>query len=343
MPERRKHHKRRADGEQDGRGNRARAFWTGTLTFGLVSVPVELYSANRPQRVRLHWFDQDGTPLRRRYVCPEEGEEVGFDEIVRGYEIKKDRYVALTDEELEALEPEKSRDIDLRRFVNQDELDPMFFERAYFLAPGRGSTKAYRLLAETMERIGRAGIATFVMRTKEYLVAILAENGILRAETLRFAGEIRSPDDVGLPERPKRIARKAEQQMVKAIADAAADDFDESELEDRYAERVLELVEKKRRKKEDVVHSDGPAARDGEDDEEGVIDLMALLKRRMQEKGGSAPARKSAKRAPAKDDDDDDLAARSKGELYERAKALDIGGRSEMTKDELIRAIRQSA
>src|SRR6185436_16804809 len=115
------------------------------------------------------------------------------------YEIAKDKYVVVTDEELERLEPEKSRDIDLRHFVKAEEIAPMYFEHAYFLAPAGGSLKAYQLLAETMERKGRAGLATFVMRDKEYIVAILAENGILRAEILRFPDEIRTPKEIGLP------------------------------------------------------------------------------------------------------------------------------------------------
>jgi DNA end-binding protein Ku len=319
---------------------RARAFWSGTLTFGLVSVPVDLYAANRPQRVRLRWLDEDGTPLSRRYVCPAEAVELDASEIVRGYEIAKDEYVVVSDEELEAVEPEKSRDIDLRRFVDQDELDPMFFERAYFLAPGRGSTKAYRLLAETMERTGKAGIATFVMRTKEYLVAILAENGILRAETLRFSDEIRTPDDVGLPEPPTRKPRKAAQKIEKAIRAAADDDLDETELEDRYTGRLLALVETKRDDHEGVVRIEKSAARDG--DEEDVLDLMALLKQRMQSQA-AAPSRSGAKRDGKRKTDPDDLADRSKDELYARAKELDIPGRSAMSKRDLIRAIQRSA
>ena len=313
---------------------RSRAFWSGTLTFGLVSVPVELYAGNRPSPVKLHMLDEDGTPLRRRYVCPEEGRELDADEIVRGYEIEDGSYVVVTDDELEALEPTKSRDIDLRRFVPHDQLDPMFFERAYFLAPGGGSTKAYRLLAETMERAGMAGVATFVMRTREYLVAIIAENGVLRAETLRFADEIRTPDAVGLPARPKRSSRKAAAAIEKEIEKAAADELDEDELADARAARLLELVEEKRRRRVDIVRAE-PADPDDED----VIDLMALLKKRLgaaQSKGRKPPRRASSS------DDDDDLSARTKDELYARAQELDIPGRSGMTKPQLIRAIRSA-
>lgn len=349
MPERRKNGKRSSPERSDGE-NRARAFWSGTLTFGLVSVPVELYAASRPSRARLHMLDEDGTPLRRRYVCPEEGKPIDADEIVRGYEIEDGKYVVVTDEELEALEPQKSRDIDLRRFVPRDDIDPVFFERGYFLAPGGGSSKAYRLLAATMEEMGVAGVATFVMRTKEYLVAILSENGIMRAETLRFADEIRSPDDVGLPEPPKRADRKAAQKFEKEIGKAAAKTIDESELEDPYADRLLALVEKKRKQKSNVVRVEIPA----EEEDEDVIDLMALLKKRLAAGGSSSRAgsaakkRSAAKRAPSRNGGagkggGDDLEGASKDELYERAKKLDIPGRSGMSKPELIRAIRRSA
>jgi DNA end-binding protein Ku len=143
-----------------------RPFWSGTITFGLVSVPVHLYPAVRRGGMALRMLDADGTPLARRYYCPEHGREVPPEEIVRGYEIDKERYVVVEDHELEALTPRKSRDIDLTRFVRQEEIPPFFFDRAYFLTPSGDSTKAYRLLAEVMEKSRRAGIATFVMRLK---------------------------------------------------------------------------------------------------------------------------------------------------------------------------------
>jgi DNA end-binding protein Ku len=305
-------------------------------------------------------LDEDGTPLRRRYICPEEGKAIEYDEIVRGYEIEDDRFIVVTDDELEALEPLKSRDIDLRRFVPQDDIDPMYFERGYFLAPGGGSTKAYRLLAETMEQMGVAGVATFVMRTKEYLVAILAENGILRAETLRFADEIRTAEDVGLPDRPKRQSRKAADAIAKEIRKAVADEIDEAELEDPYAGRLLALVEKKRKQRTDVVRTKVEA-----EDDDDVIDLMALLKKRLGSGAGAKPAttkpasakksaggartragstkKSTARNGGARKTDVDDLDDASKEELYERAKKLDIAGRSGMSKPQLIRAIRRSA
>jgi DNA end-binding protein Ku len=390
-----------------------RSFWSGTITFGLVSIPVELYPAHRSQRVSLRMVAPDGTPLARRYFCPKEGKALEWDEIVRGYELEKDEYVVVTDEELEKLAPDRTRDIDLRRFVPAADLDPMHFQRAYFLTPGGNSNKAYRLLAATMEQTGRAGIATFVMRGKEYLVAILAENGILRAETLRFADEVRTTEDVGLPE-PAKPATTSVRRMEKAIAALARSTLDEDQLEDTAAQRLLELAARKERAGEDVVQAPDGAATEPT---AGVIDLMEVLKRSLQgDAGGTRDARDgrdarderdgrdgrdgpdgrdtggaarktvggrkspagrgsrasrdaaaakgraastgSGKRRAAKSaargdggrkgraaggPTKADLARRTKDELYEQAKRLDIPGRSGMTKDELIAAIRRLA
>jgi DNA end-binding protein Ku len=319
---------------------RARPFWSGTITFGLVSIPVSLYPGNRSLGVSLRMLDRDGTPLARRYFCSKDEKELDDDEIVRGYELDGE-YVVVTDEELEALEPDKSRDIDLRRFVPRDAIDPIWFERAYYLTPAGGSTKAYRLLAETMERSARAGIATFVMRGTEYLVAILADHGILRAETLRFAEEVRTPHDVGLPEKAR--VRSAEVKRIeKAMRKLAEDELDSDELADVQAERLLELVARKQSADQDVV----AATELPESEEDDVIDLMEVIKRSMR--GGRASATvetrrtRSAgrRRAP---EDDDALDGRTRKELYERARALDIEGRSEMTKKQLIDAIRRTA
>jgi DNA end-binding protein Ku len=331
------------DGEE--RAVRARAIWSGTISFGLVSIPVNLFPANRPRRVSLRMLDEDGAPLSRRYYDPETGKEVPGDRIVRGYEIEAGEFVVVTDEELEALEPEKSRDIDLRRFVDRSQIDPLFFDRAYFLTPGGNSTKAYRLLAAVMERSGRAGIATFVMRTREYLVAILAEGGILRAETLRFHDEIRPLDDIDLPDRP-RVPRARVKTMESAIRAASAQDLDASELEDRFADRLLSLVERKREKGADVVTA--PTGIADEESVADVIDLMEVLKRSLRAGDGEAgdPRRRAGGRDPGSSRGSrrgPDLRELTKAELYERARELDIAGRSGMTKDELVRAIRRSA
>src|SRR5437763_9675092 len=162
--------KKERDPSDNGTARAVRPFWSGTLTFGLVSVPVDLYPGNRTNRAPLRMLSPEGEPLARRYYSQKSGDDLQDDDMVRGFEFEKDRYVIVTDEELERLAPEQSRDIDLRRFVPLEDVSPLYFDRSYFLAPSEGSEKAYRLLAQTMEKQKLAGLATFVMRGKEYLV-----------------------------------------------------------------------------------------------------------------------------------------------------------------------------
>ena len=251
----------------------ARPFWSGTLTFGLVSVPVSLFPAARGTRTSLRMLGPDGRPLARRYYADKTGKDLDSDEVVRGYEIKKEKFVVITDEELERLEPEKTRDINLTQFVPADSIPPLYFERGYFLTPASGSQKAYKLLAETMEQSELAGIATFVMRGKEYLVAIFSERGILRAETMRFSDEIRSPADVGLPKKkaaPAATVRKFE----KLIASKTKKQFSPAKLADKHTDDLLKLVKKKEKQRGNVVRVEAEAETDHK-----VVDLVAILKK----------------------------------------------------------------
>ena len=274
---------------------RARAFWSGTLTFGLVSIPVDLYAATRSGRVGLRMLAPDGHPLRRRFYCSKDGRQVPPEHLARGFELEDGSHVVVTDEEIDAVAPERSRDIDLQRFVPVAEIDPMFFDRPYVLAPAGESTKAYRLLAAVMEEKERAGIATFVMRGKEYLVAILATGGLLRAETLRFADELRGAVDVGL-EKPGRASATVAKKLEKAISSLKADELDPDELEDPWTQRLRAIAEKKRRKGEDVYEvGEEAAAEEGAE----VIDLMAVLKRSLGQGGGGGARGAAAKRRPA--------------------------------------------
>src|SRR5258707_1902445 len=209
--------KRAETKSEDDRQKGARPFWSGTLTFGLVSVPVDLYPGNRTNRAPLRMLGPDNEPLARRYYSEKTGQDLDDEQMVRGFEIDKDKYVIVTDEELERLAPEQSRDIDLRRFVALESIPPLYFDRSYFLVPSAGSEKAYKLLSGTMEKDGLAGIATFVMRGKEYLVAIFPETGILGAEPMRSADELRSPKKLGLPDK-KRLPAAAVKQFEKIIS-----------------------------------------------------------------------------------------------------------------------------
>ena len=214
----------------------------------------------------------DGQPLARKYFAEKSGKDLDADETVRGYEIADDKFVIVTDEELERLAPEKTRDIDLKQFVPAESIPPTYFERGYFLVPAAGSQKAYKLLAETMEKSGLAGIATFVMRGKEYLVSIFADKGLLRAETMRFADELRSPKDVGPPKKkpaPKATVTKIE----KFIATKSKKQFSPTKLADKQTDSLLKLVKKKQSKRGNVVEVEEEAA------DHKVIDLVQVLKK----------------------------------------------------------------
>jgi DNA end-binding protein Ku len=280
--------------EGGGGGAGIRPFWSGTITFGLVNVPVNLFSATRTARVPLHMVTEEGTRLERHYFCSEDGEELSWDEIVRGYEIEKGKFVVVTDDELEAIEPRKSRDIDLRVFVDRNEIDPMLFERAYYLTPSGGSNKAYRLLAEVMESTGRAGIATFVMRTKEFLIAILAEKGVLRAETLRFPDEIRTPEFIGLPEKKK--AAPADVKKFEKAIQSRVKKLDLREFLDPSADEIQKLAQKKQKKHEGVIRTQPEPERDQGGAE--VIDILEVLQRSLR--GEKVTPATGAKRTASK-------------------------------------------
>jgi DNA end-binding protein Ku len=265
-----------------------RAFWSGTITFGLVSVPIDVYPAVRARRAPLRMIGPKDRLLQRRYYCSVDNEPLANDDIVRGYEWPDGSITTVTDDELDALAPRKSRDIELQRFVSRDEIPPKLLERPYVLAPAGDSTKAYRLLAHTMEQSRRAGIATFVMRGKEYLAAIFAEGGLLRAATMRFNDELRTPSSVGLPRAPKTAAE--DNTIELALAKLKADDLDRKALQDDYTDALLALAERKRADNRDVVEVEERVAED-EAESGDVIDIMSVLKERMG--AARAPARAS--------------------------------------------------
>lgn len=284
-------------------------------------------------------LDEDGVPLRRIYVCPEHEKPLDSEEIIRGYELEKGQIVPISDDELEALEPRKTRDIEIRRFVDRSAVPATYFDRSYLLAPGGTSSKAYHLLAEVMDKTDQVAIASFVMREKEYLVAIFSDRGVLRAETMRFSDELRSADDVGLPE-PAKVSKARVKEMAKAIAALAEDELDRDELRDEYAAALSGLAERKHEAGQDVVTAPAGGGEGDEEPQATLVDLMAVLKRRLGERAGTRSTKRAARRHAAVHTD---LDAQSRGELYERAKALDIPGRSQMTKDELLAAIRKAS
>lgn len=280
--------------EQSEHGTGSRPFWAGTISFGLVTIPIELFGATHTTRRSLRMLAPSGAPVSRRYFT-DDGKPVDDAALARGYELGKAEYVVVTDEELERLAPEQSRDIDLSRFVDRTAIPALFFERAYIMAPTGQSNAAYRLLAATLERTGKAGLASFVMRGKQYVVAIVGQDGLLRAETLRFADELRTPAAVGLPK--VEPASEAQVKRMRAkIAKIGTHAPRDKELADTYWQRVEALVKKKQQKHEDFV--DSTEASEPEGNLAEVIDLVAVLKRSLGERAGSPSAASHAAKKP---------------------------------------------
>lgn len=255
---------------------RTRSLWSGVLSFGLVSIPVELHSVVRPSPVRMRMLGPDGVPLSRRYRCPAHDRLLESNEIVRGHTEEDGTFLIVTDEELESLDPKGSREIDLKSFVPRPQLSPRLFERAYILLPSGQSAKAYRLLAHTIEVTNRVGIASFVMRGRTYTIAITAQRGLMRAATLRDAQEIREPEDVGLSSAPSKADPKRVKAFEEAMASMATDHVD---LRDRNIEAILQRAQEKQTAG-DVLTVELPEESDS-DSKQSVVDLMQLLKERL--------------------------------------------------------------
>lgn len=279
-----------------------RPLWSGTVTFALVSVPVDLYPATRDSAVRLNLLAPDGTPLESRWFCPEEGREVPWEEIARADE-SEEGLVVLTEEEVESAAPRRSRDIEITSFVPVAEITPPMVERACVLTPTSGSTKPYRLLARALEDAGRAGIAQFVLRRRERLAAVLAHDGILWAVTLRFRGEVRTAEEVGLP--AKASGGGAEVKVFGAALRALAKKpWSTEELRDPEQEGLRELIEKKSRRRGEVIEVED-AEEEEEEGEAGAEDapeLFDVIRDRLRASGSTTRRRAAsgAGRARAK-------------------------------------------
>ena len=261
-------------------GPAGRALWSGTITFGLVSIPVDLLSAVRPRQTAMKLVDKSGHALGRQYHCSKEGKKLNSDELVRGYPTEAGKMVEITDEEFQSVAPEMSGDIELRNIVPLEQIPPMYFQKPFFLAPSGKSAKAYHLLAATLQRTGRVGIGSFVMRGHEYLVAIVSDNGVLRADTLRYADEIRTPESIGLPKQSKVAAKKVEQ-FSEEIDGLTRGELDISEFEDEEADALQKLVKAKEKDGTDVIHESGLEEAEPEASEGGakIIDIMEVLRK----------------------------------------------------------------
>jgi DNA end-binding protein Ku len=231
-----------------------RAIWSGSISFGLLNVPVKLYSATSKQTVRFKELREgDGSRIRHKRVAEEDGKEVPYEKIVKGYEISPEQYVILTREELEELDPKRTRAIEIQDFVDLDEIDPIYFDQPYYLGPDAGAEKAYRLLVQAMEDERKVAVARFVLRNKEHLAAIRPMNGVMTMATMRFADEVVDPSqlDEVLGDDDVKVDKR-EVEMAKKLIDSLASDFDADKYHDEYREELLDLIERKA-KGEDVV------------------------------------------------------------------------------------------
>lgn len=220
--------------------------WSGLISFGLVNVPVKLYPVLQDKDIHFHMMSKDGTcRLRRKLVCPDNGEEFDFKETAKGYEIAPDQYVIVEDEELKRLKPEASRAIDIKHFVELYQIDPVYYNRPYYLLPDENGAKAFQLLHEAMRRARKVGIATFVMRGKEYLAAIRPLGQLLCLETMNFADEITPPEGMLAPADAKIDPKQL--QVATKLIEALEKDFDPQEYHSDYRERMAALIEKKAR------------------------------------------------------------------------------------------------
>jgi len=270
-----------------------RSIWSGAISFGLVNVPIKLYSAVNRKTVRFNQLNKDtGNRIQQKRVDPESGEEVTYDQIVKGYELGKDRYVVITPEELDALDPEKTRTIDIEDFVDLDEIDPVYYDHPYYLVPDKGAAKAYGLLLGAMKESGKVAIARVVLRSKEQLVAIRPAGDILMMETMLFHDEVVPSDDIEeLPDAQEIKASDRELKMAQQLIDSLSSAFEPERYHDEYREKVLELIERKASGEEIAVQPEAPQpAR--------VPDLMAALEASLAAvKSGDGDASEPKKKA----------------------------------------------
>jgi DNA end-binding protein Ku len=246
-----------------------RSIWNGTITFGLVNIPIKLYSATESKTVHFHEVHtRDGAPVEHRRICPKEDKEVAFDDIVRGFEVAPDKYVVLEKDELKAAAGNRGKVVHITEFVDAAEIDPVFFEKAYFVG-SRDEEDAYRLLLEALRRSGRAGIGRFTFHDREYLVAIRALDDVVALHTLRFHDELVAAGDLDM-DAPSKGPSKSEVDMAGRLIQSNDRPFKADDYEDSYRDAVLDLIKRKARGEEiDLVEQEEPEHGD---------DLLAALK-----------------------------------------------------------------
>lgn len=222
-----------------------RSIWTGSITFGLVNIPVKMYTAVSEERIHFKMLhDEDKVPLKQKMYCPVENKDVHPEHIVRGYEVEKGQFVVVHEEDLEALEPKKTKAIEIEDFVDLDDIDPIYYDKAYYLAPAEGAARSYKLLCEAMERTKRVGIARFVRSNKEYLVALRPMDGVIGLATMHFGAEVRDAEDVPGAPVPGKVDER-EMKVAEHLIESLSTKFDPSKYRDEYKERVQEMLRRK--------------------------------------------------------------------------------------------------
>ncbi len=280
----------------------ARAIWTGSISFGLLNVPVRLYSAVSRKNVSFRELRaSDSSRIRHKRVAEADGDEVPYEEIVKGYEVAPEQYVVITREELEELDPKKTKAIEIQDFVDLDEIDPIYFDHPYYLGPQKGAEKAYALLVKAMSDARKVAVARFVLRNRESLAAIRPMGKVLTMATMRFADEVVSPEELGedvVPEDGRKLDKR-EVEMAKQLIDSLSSDFDPEKYRDEYREELLAMIERKARGEEVV------EAVTEEPKPTKAPDLMAALEESLAavkgEPLGAGAKRDGAKRGAAKE------------------------------------------
>lgn len=307
-----------------------RSLWTGSLSFGLVNVPVQLISGVRDRDLHFRQLhEKDHSPIDVQRWCSQEQEEVDYEDIARSYDFGDGDTVIVTDDELDALEPRRTRTIDIDQFVDLADVDPIYFDHPYLVAPAadnEGALRAYRLLLDVMIQTDRAALGRFVMRTKEYLALVRARDGVLALTTMRFHDEVRPIDDVEAA--TDVSAGKEHVEMAERLVEALAVDWRPQDYEDCYRGRLRDIVERKRK-------GGTIAIPDETEEPTPAPDLMAALRESLN----AARTRQGPRGRSSSAGNGDDIGQLTRDELYDRAKEHDIHGRSSMTKAQLVKAL----
>lgn len=276
----------------------ARAIWKGSITFGLVNIPVGLYSAETRDEIHFKLLDKKTmSPIHYKRVSEESGKEVPWEETVRGYEFSPGQYVVMSDEDLKRAAPEATQTIDIVDFVDLDEISPLYFDKPYYLAPDKKGAKAYALLREVLRRTKKVGIAKVVIRTRQYLAAVVARGDVLTLELMRFAHELRDPAELDVPKGKEGVSER-ELDMAERLVEGMVDAWDPEKYKDDYRRDLMKTIEE-RVEAGQLEASPEPAPKPKARGD-NVVDLMALLKRSVEEGGSAAKKAPARKKAPAK-------------------------------------------